>query len=536
MTSRPHNGSTCGFRRVSRVAGAAVAVWAIVLSSISASAEAAPRPDFGACPDGAVTPDRGAACAVLEVPLDYAEPGGPTIELTVSRIAATGVSRGAIFANPGGPGGDALNFWAERVGVLPDALYREFDLVAVQPRGLRWSTPLDCGETKATDPQRLSFTMREDKAHGCADSPPGYRDTVTTENTARDMDAVRAALGLRRVNFLGVSYGTYLGAVYATMFGARVDRMVLDSNVNPDWVWTEEFAVQQVAIKRRLDDLFAWIAENDAEYRLGGTALQVYRNWVRLVTAQGGGVYANLTPPPASAADLPVALPEPLAEIARDGLSGASEQANRVENLVRILHSSGAATQGPLLGATVVAAYARAFWPRFASAMADVDADPANVGRLQAMDRAVDPDATARSVFSAITCNENAVAPRPELVSDALATIASGGNVMDARADIVRSGKLCESWPPVARPVPISGADLDTPPLLLQSRYDPMTEYRGGPALARAVDGSLVTVEGGDHGVFGRGNPAVDDAVVTYLRTGRVEITHAAEAPLPPRP
>ncbi|WP_280492660.1 alpha/beta fold hydrolase [Nocardia asiatica] len=520
--------------RVSRVAATVVAVGLLGGSIVTGVADAAPRVTFGQCPEGAVPADRGVRCAVISVPMNYADPDGPKIELTVSRIAATGEREGVLFANPGGPGADALDFWARRVEVFPAALAERYDRVAVQPRGLRWATPLACASTKNEEGQQVSLGggNRDEIKKGCDAAQPGYLDAITTENTARDLDAVRAALGLERIGYLGTSYGTYLGAVYAALFGDRVDRMILDSNVNPDWVWTEEFAQQQVAGKQRLDDLFAWIAEHDDEYHLGDTALQVYRNWVRLAAAQGGGWYANLTPPPASVGDLPGALPEPLAEIARDGYTGSVEQLGKLQNLLRTLVSGGVSAQVPLLGATTVATYTRSFWPTFARAMADAAADPPNVQRLRAIEGATSTDPTGRWVFSAITCNENAVPGKPELLGAAVGTIASGGNAMDARADLVRSGMACGSWKPVTKPVPITGAGLRTPPLVLQSRHDALTKYEGGPAMAAALGGALVVVDGGDHGTFGRGNPAVDETVLTYLRTGKVDITQADQAPL----
>ncbi|MGK8511300.1 alpha/beta fold hydrolase [Nocardia asiatica] len=520
--------------RVSRVAATVVAVGLLGGSIGTGVADAAPRVTFGQCPEGAVPADRGVRCAVISVPMNYADPDGPKIELTVSRIAATGEREGVLFANPGGPGADALDFWARRVEVFPAALAERYDRVAVQPRGLRWATPLACADTKNEEGQKVSLGggNRDEIKKACDAAQPDYLDAITTENTARDLDAVRAALGLERIGYLGTSYGTYLGAVYAALFGDRVDRMILDSNVNPDWVWTEEFAQQQVAGKQRLDDLFAWIAEHDDEYHLGDTALQVYRNWVRLAAAQGGGWYANLTPPPASVGDLPGALPEPLAEIARDGYTGSVEQLGKLQNLLRTLVSGGVSAQVPLLGATTVATYTRSFWPTFARAMADAAADPPNVQRLRAIEGATSTDPTGRWVFSAITCNENAVPGKPELLGAAVGTIASGGNAMDARADLVRSGMACGSWKPVTKPVPITGAGLRTPPLVLQSRHDALTKYEGGPAMAAALGGALVVVDGGDHGTFGRGNPAVDEAVLTYLRTGKVDITQAGQAPL----
>ncbi|MFQ6393381.1 alpha/beta hydrolase [Nocardia sp. KC 131] len=522
--------------RISRLATALFTATLLGGSIATGFADAAPVAAFGACPDGSVLPNRGVRCAVVSVPMNYADPDGPRIDLTVSRIAATEQRLGVIVANPGGPGADTLDYWAQRVDTLPAELGAHYDRVAVQPRGLRWATPLRCG-ADSNNPEGEQVSLgggnRDVIKKACDAALPGYLDTITTESTARDLDEVRAALGVERISYLGTSYGTYLGAVYASLFPARVDRMVLDSNVDPDWVWTEEFAQQQVAGKQRLDDLFAWIAEHHERYGLGDTAFQVYQNWVRLVVNQGGGWYANLTPPPASVSDLPGKLPEPLADIARDGFNGSMEQSGKVQNLLRTLVSGGASAQVPLVGATAVATYTRTFWPVFAKAMAEANTDPANVAQLLAIEGATSTDPTGRFVFAAITCNENAVPGRPELLGAAVATIATGGNAMDARADMVRSGMSCGSWRPVAKPVPITGRDLRTPPLLLQSRHDALTQYEGGPAMARALNGSLVTVEGGDHGTFGRGNSAVDDAVMTYLRTGLVNISHADQAPLP---
>ncbi|AHH22223.1 alpha/beta hydrolase family protein [Nocardia nova SH22a] len=513
-------------RRRGLLAAAAALTAGFVTAIVPATARAA---DFSTCPAGAIGAGHAAQCAVISVPRDYAESGGPRIDVTVSRIRAAGQRYGTIFANPGGPGADALDYWGARLAQLPKELTEHYDLVAVQPRGLRWSTPLTCGASIADDGQ----DGREPLQRACDKAQPGYLATITTENTARDIDSVRAALGLDRIDFLGISYGTYLGAVYASLFPRHVGRMVLDSNVDPQWVWTEQFAQQQLAGKQRLDDLFGWIAEHDSRYHLGDSPLRVYETWVRLVSAQGGGWYANLTPPPVSAADLPRELPPPLAAVAAAGLNAGSEQVFQAQNLVRTLTSGGTSAQVPLVSATTVASYTRGFWPSLAQAMAEANAQPSDLRRLRAIAGATTTDPTGQAVFAAVTCNENAVPARMDAIGSAAAIVASGGNALDARADLVRSGLACADWDPVATPVPVADHGLVTAPLILQSRHDAMTPYPGGPAMASALHGHLITVAGGDHGAFGRGNTPLDDAVLTYLRTGAVDIDQVDQAPMP---
>ncbi|WP_245007111.1 alpha/beta hydrolase [Nocardia nova] len=507
---------------------ATVAVLTAVLAAL-APATAHAEPDFGTCPAGSVGDGRPTRCASISVPRDYAAPDGSRIEVTVSRIRASGQRYGTLFANPGGPGADALDYWGVRLAQLPKELVEHYDLVAVQPRGLRWSTPLTCGAEIAQDGDHERESLRK----ACDAAQPGYLRTITTETTARDMDAVRAALGLERIDFLGISYGTYLGAVYAALFPQHVDRMVLDSNVDPQWVWTEQFAQQQLAGKQRLDDLFGWIAQHDNVYHLGDSALRVYETWVRLVSAQGGGWYANLTPPPVSAADLPRELPAPLSAVARAGVNAGAEEMGKAQNLVRALTSGGMSAQVPLVSATTVAAYARGFWPSLAQAMAEANAQPGDLRRMRAIAGVASTDPTGQAVFSAVTCNENAVPARWDAIGSAAAIVASGGNALDARADLVRSGLACADWDPVTRPTPIADHGLATAPLILQSRNDAVTAYPGGPAMAAALHGHLISVDGGDHGTFGRGNAPLDDAVIRYLRTGEVNIDHVDQAPMP---
>ena len=98
---------------------------------------------------------------------------------------------------------------------------------------------------------------------------------MTTEDVARDLDSIRAAFGVAKINYYGFSYGTYIGQVYATLFPGHFRRMVLDSTVDPTGVWYTDNIDQDYAFQGRMNAFFAWVARYDSTYHLGSTAAQV---------------------------------------------------------------------------------------------------------------------------------------------------------------------------------------------------------------------------------------------------------------------
>lgn len=185
----------------------------------------------------------GARCAEITVPLDYTRPGGRAITIAMSRLAATDTANriGVLLLNTGGPGAPG------RTDVLPvrdwmGDVGARYDLIGMDPRFVGRSTPLDCGWptgtwTRSAGPDRAGFDrvvkFERDLAERCARSQPDLLPYASTRNTARDMDLIRAVLGAPKLSYLGYSYGTYLGAVYAQLFPERAGRMVLDSAVDP---------------------------------------------------------------------------------------------------------------------------------------------------------------------------------------------------------------------------------------------------------------------------------------------------------------
>ncbi|MFD0889320.1 alpha/beta fold hydrolase, partial [Streptosporangium algeriense] len=183
-----------------------------------------------------------AQCAEITVPLDYGRPDGRTIKVAMSRLKATDPAhrRGTLLYNPGGPGVPVTYLALMVKKAVPEVAAR-YDLIGMDPRFVGRSTPLNCGWPTpivgSAGPDRRSFDRTTALARDLASRCAAQRDVlpyVSTRDTARDMDVVRAALGERKLSYLGSSYGTYLGAVYLQLFPGRADRVVLDSAVDVD--------------------------------------------------------------------------------------------------------------------------------------------------------------------------------------------------------------------------------------------------------------------------------------------------------------
>ncbi|CAM5736803.1 hypothetical protein SALBM311S_08912 [Streptomyces alboniger] len=241
-------------------------------------------------------------CGYVTVPLDYAKPYGKQIKLAVDRIGNTGTKKerqGALIYNPGGPGGSGLRFPRRVTTKAPvwANTAKAYDFVGFDPRGVGHSAPISCVDPQEfvkapkLDPvpdseadKRTQRKLAREYAEGCYERSGEMLPHMTTPNTARDLDVIRAALGEKKLNYLGVSYGTYLGAVYGTLFPGHVRRMVVDSVVNPsrDKIWYEANLDQDVAFEGRWKDWEDWVAANDATFHLGDTRAEVQAKWLRV--------------------------------------------------------------------------------------------------------------------------------------------------------------------------------------------------------------------------------------------------------------
>ncbi|MGW5617371.1 alpha/beta hydrolase [Streptomyces sp. NPDC003877] len=283
------------FRRASWAAASAVLFCLAV--PLTASAGSAEPLKWSACPGEGLDPRQ--RCATVEVPMDYSDPDGRTLQIAVSRIPSEKPSarRGVLLLIPGGPGGESLADPSGKGQKLPQQVRDAYDLIGFAPRGMAPSTAVDCklapadlGRTKllpwpAPDGSvagNMATARRMTEA--CGRNGGELIRHISTANEARDLDRVRAALGESRVSAWGVSYGTYVGAVYRQLFPHRTDRVVLDSNNDPDP--TRVTRGWLAAFERGVEDNFpefaAWASRPGNPHRLARTAAEVRSGFLRL--------------------------------------------------------------------------------------------------------------------------------------------------------------------------------------------------------------------------------------------------------------
>jgi pimeloyl-ACP methyl ester carboxylesterase len=249
---------------------------------------------WGEC-TGDDAPEEPFECATFEVPLDHMVPGDETVSLALVRLPADGDSRGVILTNPGGPGGSGFDFVVNAGETLAQSLdLGDFDLIGFDPRGVDRSDGLRCLSDELMDKylyvdstpdtpeeQKLYDEAEEIFEDECEKVYGNKIDYFSTVNTARDMDFIRRGLKQDAIHYIGVSYGTYLGGVYATLFPDHVASMFLDAPFDPQGDTVEESYLTQ--IKGFEDSFNTWAKWCEQESSCAFTAPDVGARWDALL-------------------------------------------------------------------------------------------------------------------------------------------------------------------------------------------------------------------------------------------------------------
>lgn len=434
-------------------------------------------------------------CGTVTVPLDYSDPAGETIELSVTRVKSSGDGRlGSLFVNPGGPGGSAVEYAQAADYIVTDQIRKAYDIVGVDPRGVGSSTPVRCltdkqldalasvdGTPDAPDEVQKLLDMAPVPGKGCAASGSSTYKFVGTENTARDLDITRAAVGDPVLNFVGKSYGSLIGQVYAELFPGNVGRMVIDGIVPA--------ALDNVAITRGqaasfeesfLDFASDCAASSDCPFPGSGPQVaEAMRAWIGSLDAK----------------------PIPVGK--------------------RMLNEA--------LAAYAVASYLyfpSYDYPQLRTALAEAVNNENGAPLLDLLDQRMSrgPDGkyidNSNDAFYAVTCLDR---PYDGTVDDVRGLIDEWQGAAPTFGESLAWGLLtCKDWP-ASTPDRITNVTAPgAPPILVVStKHDPATPYDWGVQVAQTLENAtLLTYDAYGHTAYMEGSECIDRNVDAFLLRG----------------
>ncbi|GAA2286086.1 alpha/beta hydrolase [Streptomyces atrovirens] len=460
---------------------------------------------WGKCPPLAEgrTRDPHLACGTLEVPLDYRNPDGMKIDVAVSRLstARPGKRHGVLLLNPGGPALGGLGMPETMASTLPKSVLDRYDLIGFDPRGVEHSTPQSCG---LQDPSvsglfpypaadgsiTKNVALAKADAEQCADTVGKNLRYYNTANTARDMDRIRQALGEKKISYWGQSYGTYLGAVYRSLFQNHTDRMILEGNVDPTKVWANQVAdTWGKGMADRFPDAARVAAAQADTLKLGTNVAQVTRAYLTLAD--------RLDRTPAAIPGASVSLDGALL---RNMTYALLQHNNTLPVLARFWKAADNLTHGSTTAADT-------------AVLKEVFADTPTAPGIPADNQA--------TMFMALTCGD---AEWPHDVDGYAVRTTANREKWPLTAGMPANIWACAYWdkPAEATVKIVKGGPRNT--LILQNRRDNATPWEGGVGLHKSLgDGSaFVGVDNGGHYVHGEGSACADKATVGFLTTGHL--------------
>lgn len=442
--------------------------------------------DWAPCEDQ-ITQLAATECASLQVPRDHADPDSPQLDIAVARIdsAADADQIGSLVINPGGPGGSGIEYLVQAALSIPVEVQQRFDLVSFDPRGVGDSTSVECDIALDDEVPLLDegddagweelLADSEEFLAACSAESLELMPWVGTNNAARDLDLLRAALGDDRLTYVGYSYGTQLGNAYAELFPDRVRALVLDGAVTPSTDDVERRSQQAAGFDRALQRFAAACdADDDCLLRELGSTLDVI---------------AGLR-----------------AEIADVGSFPVSEPDRRL-------------TPGELDLAIAAALYSQDAWTYLVQALyvAEVEQDGSILQVLTDgyLGRRSDGSySNLTEANAAINCADRADRPEPDAVRAEVEAAAAQSEYFDG---FLRASTGCIGFPESADPFVPGPSDGAPTILVIGTTGDPATPYEWAVELTEFLgDAVLYTVEGDGHTAYGN-IECVADAVNAYL-------------------
>ena len=439
-------------------------------------------------------------CATATAPMDWTDPEADSIELALIRQTATGSTRlGSLLVNPGGPGSSGYDFVAASIERLATAeVQASYDIVGFDPRGVGRSSAVSCYTDPASYDEFLYGILpgkrgsdewiaayaeaNAEFAEDCLDDTGDLLEFIDTESSARDLDLLRAILGDTKLNYLGYSYGTFLGATYADLFPQNTGHIVLDGALDPQTTSTDVSRTQAEGFE---------------------SALRAY-----LTQCLAGSECAFSGSVDDAMVDIRALL---------DRLDASPLRAADGREL-------GSAT---MTNAIVLPLYSETTWPYLDQLFSSVKSGDASVAFSLADNYyGRDTDGTyannANEAFTAINCLDYTGDSSLEAIRAEEAELVAAAPVLGSQ--LAYGGVGCAAWPfaPTRDRVAIhapGSADI----LVVGTTNDPATPYRWAEALADELDnGHLVTYNGEGHTAYNRSNDCVNDAVDDYLINGTV--------------